>query len=159
MIVIALGANLDSSAGHPADTLHAALAALARRGLEIAQVSGFYRTPAWPDPNDPPFVNAAARVRTQLEPAALLALLHEVEAKFGRRRSVKNAPRTLDLDIVDYDGRMLTGAIELPHPRMESRAFVLVPLRDVAPEWRHPVSGKTVDALIAALPASDIQRL
>jgi 2-amino-4-hydroxy-6-hydroxymethyldihydropteridine diphosphokinase len=159
MILIALGANLASSAGKPDETLRAALKALARRGITVDAVSSFYKTPAWPDPSDPPFVNAVARVTSTLPPAALLAALHAVEAEFGRKRSVRNAPRTLDLDLIDYDGRVEMGAIELPHPRAADRAFVLVPLRDVAPDWRHPVSGKSVAELIDALPASEIAPL
>ena len=161
MIVIALGANLPSHAGEAAATLKAALQMLARRGVQIKQVSQFYSSPAWPDPKDPPFVNAAARIETALTPRALLALLHEVETEFGRKRSVRNAPRSLDLDIIDYDGRMEEGSPTLPHPRMESRAFVLVPLAEIAPGWRHPVSGRTVEEMIAALPAEkgEIRRL
>jgi 2-amino-4-hydroxy-6-hydroxymethyldihydropteridine diphosphokinase len=153
MILIALGSNLPSHAGMPPDTLRAALAELARDDLRIAAVSSFYKTPAWPDPADPSFVNAVARIETSLTPQSLIARLHDVERHFGRERGERNAPRTLDLDILDYDGRIEAGPPVLPHPRIESRAFVLVPLRDVAPDWRHPVSGQPVDALIRALPA------
>jgi 2-amino-4-hydroxy-6-hydroxymethyldihydropteridine diphosphokinase len=87
--------------------------------------------------------------------------LHQVETSFGRRRAAKNAPRTLDLDLLDYDGRVEAGPPTLPHPRLGERAFVLFPLADVAPEWRHPASGLTVRELISALPASarDVERL
>ena len=159
MILIALGANLSSSAGPPADTLVSALCALETRNITVERQSGFYRSAAWPNPADPPFINAVAAVRTSLTPVALLAQLHEVEHDFGRRRSERNAPRTLDLDLLDYDGLIQTGPPELPHPRMEERAFVLLPLRDVAPYWRHPVSGLAVDALISRLPPSDIRAL
>jgi len=159
VILIALGASLPSPAGSPAQTLTAALRELARRSITIESRSGFYRTAAWPDPHDLPFVNAVAAIRTGLSPAALLAVLHEVEAQFGRKRGQANAPRTLDLDLLDYDGRIQEGPPELPHPRMEDRGFVLVPLRDVAPDWRHPVSGRTVGELIAALPRFEISRL
>jgi 2-amino-4-hydroxy-6-hydroxymethyldihydropteridine diphosphokinase len=159
VILIALGANLTSPAGAPRETLKAALSELAARGITIEKQSGFYRTPAWPDPSDPPFVNAVASVRTALAPASLLNVLHEVEREFGRARGRANAPRTLDLDLIDYDGRIEQGPPQLPHPRMESRAFVLVPLRDVAPDWRHPVSGRTVSELVAVAPPTEIQRL
>ncbi len=90
-----------------------------------------------------------------------MARLHEVEREFGRVRDVRNAPRTLDLDLLDYDGRVEGGPPVLPHPRIEQRAFVLVPLADVAPLWKHPVSGRNVRALIDALPehARMIERL
>ena len=151
MILIALGANLPSPAGEPAATLHAALAALERRGADVLTVSKFYATPAWPDPNDPPYVNAVAHIETALPPRELLALLHDIEIAFGRRRSERNAPRTLDLDLLDYDGRVELGPPELPHPRMTQRGFVLIPLADVAPGWRHPITGISLQSLIADL--------
>jgi 2-amino-4-hydroxy-6-hydroxymethyldihydropteridine diphosphokinase len=159
VILIGLGANLPSPAGKPADTLNAALAALAVRSITVERQSGFYRSSAWPDPLDPPFINAVAAVRTGLSPHDLLAALHEMESSFGRKRTEPNAPRTLDLDILDYDGRIQQGPPFLPHPRMEDRAFVLLPLREVAPDWRHPVSGRTISELISALPVTDIVRL
>ena len=155
MIVLALGGNLSSAAGPPAATLRAALDALRQAGVAPVGVSRFFVTPAWPDPSDPAFVNAVARVETNLTPAALLAELHRIEERFGRVRAVPNAPRTLDLDILDYDGRVETGPPELPHPRMADRGFVLIPLADVAPGWCHPVLRQYLDALIAALPPSE----
>jgi 2-amino-4-hydroxy-6-hydroxymethyldihydropteridine diphosphokinase len=123
-------------------------------GVAVIARSRLYRSPAWPDPSDPEFVNAVARVETNLDPAALLARLHALEASFGRVRREVNAPRTLDLDLIDYDGRISApGAVPIvPHPRMDKRAFVLLPLADVAPNWRHPASGRAIAELIAALP-------
>ena len=156
MILIALGGNLPSRAGQPADTLKRALGELERQGVEIREVSAFYETPAWPDPADPAFVNAVAAVKTSLQPVELLILLHGVETDFGRLRSASNAPRTLDLDLLDYDGRVVTEPeLTLPHPRMTTRGFVLVPLRDVAPGWRHPVTGQGLAELLAALADRD----
>lgn len=155
MIVIALGANLNSWAGSPAETLGAALISLEKHGLKVLTASSFYKTPAWPDPSDPPFVNAAAILTGDTPPAALLEILHKVEAEYGRERGARNAPRTLDLDLIDYDGRVEEGPPVLPHPRMAERGFVLIPLMDIAPGWRHPVSGRTVSELIAALPESE----
>jgi 2-amino-4-hydroxy-6-hydroxymethyldihydropteridine diphosphokinase len=156
MILIALGANLPSRAGQPADTLKRALGELERQGVEIREVSAFYETPAWPDPADPAFVNAVAAVKTSLQPVELLMLLHGVETDFGRLRSAANAARTLDLDLLDYDGRVVTEPqLTLPHPRMTTRSFVLVPLRDVAPGWRHPGTGLELAELLAALPDRD----
>jgi 2-amino-4-hydroxy-6-hydroxymethyldihydropteridine diphosphokinase len=152
MIVIALGANLDSPVGPPAKTIAAALDALTRDGVKIEAVSAFYTTPAWPDPSDPPFDNAVIRVDTAHSPALLMEILHKIESAYGRTRSEKNAPRTLDLDLIDYQGRVEEGPPILPHPRMAERAFVLIPLADVAPGWRHPVTGRSVAELIAALP-------
>lgn len=159
MILIALGSNLPSRAGAPTATLDAALVELNARGIHPVAVSRTYRTKAWPDPNDPEFMNAVACVETELSPAELVTELHAVEDSFGRARAARNAPRTLDLDIVDYNGRVEEGPPVLPHPRVETRGFVLIPLRDVAPGWRHPVSGKSVGQLIAALPDSEIRPL
>ena len=155
MIVIALGANLVSPAGPPAKTIEAALGELARNGLKIEAVSALYRTPAWPDPSDPPFDNAVTRVDADLLPTELMDILHKIESLYGRTRGAKNAPRTVDLDLIDYHGRVEAGPPVLPHPRMAERAFVLIPLSEVAPEWRHPVSGRSVAELIAALPESE----
>lgn len=151
MILLGLGANLPSQAGPPRSTLLAALDFLARNGIRISAVSPFYASPAWPDPTDPEFVNAVAAIETDLTPGALLALLHLTEAAFGRQRATPNAPRTLDLDILDYDGRIETGPPQLPHPRLSRRAFVIVPMADVAPDWIHPVSGRNVAEMIADL--------
>jgi 2-amino-4-hydroxy-6-hydroxymethyldihydropteridine diphosphokinase len=155
VILIALGANLPSPAGPPAATLNAALARLEQLGVKIRIVSHLYETPAWPDPAQPAFVNAVAAVETALQPVELLALLHGVETAFGRLRSAPNAPRTLDIDLIDHDGRVMTGDLVLPHPRMTERSFVLVPLAQVAPGWRHPVTGQGVGELLAALPDRD----
>lgn len=152
MILIALGANLPSSAGAPAATLRAALRTLAQRNVAVEAVSPFYRSAAWPDPRDPQFVNAVARVETDFSPCDMLTVLKETERAFGRELTRRNAPRPLDLDILDYNGRVETGSPSLPHPRLHERGFVLIPLRDVAPDWKHPVSGLTVDALIDSLP-------
>ena len=152
MILIALGGNLASHAGVPAETLKRALARLEQLGVSILSVSSFYETPAWPDAADPPFVNAVAIAKTTLQPVELLDLLHGVETEFGRMRSAPNAPRTLDLDLIDHDGKVMTGAVHLPHPRLAERSFVLVPLGEVAPGWRHPVLGQGARELLVGLP-------
>lgn len=155
MILIALGANLPSHAGTPAKTLRAAFGVLEHNGVRPVTISPLYASPAWPDPNDPEYVNAVASVETALDPQALIVCLQKVESLFGRERSKKNAPRPLDLDILDYAGRIAVTNPILPHPRLKTRAFVLVPLADVAPDWCHPISGESVCKLIAALSPAD----
>jgi 2-amino-4-hydroxy-6-hydroxymethyldihydropteridine diphosphokinase len=157
MILIALGANKPSHAGPPIATLRAALAMLAEEGVEVVVVSTFHHTVAWPDPSDPPFVNAVARIATNMTPRHLIDLLHRIEARFGRRRDAPNAPRTLDLDLIDHDGRVespLGGPI-LPHPRAHERAFVLAPLLEVAPDWVHPGLGISGTNLLESVQKSD----
>jgi len=151
MILIALGSNLVSAAGTSAQTVSAALTALEANGVHPLKVSRLYRSESWPDPNQPPFVNAAAQVQTAFSPPELLGVLHTVERAFGRVRGERNAPRTLDLDILDYDGRVEDGPPVLPHPRLENRAFVLLPLSKIAPEWRHPISRRSAAELMVPL--------
>jgi len=158
VILIALGANLPGPAGPPPATLRAALVRLEERGVKILSVSSFYETPAWPDPGQPAYVNAVAAVETTLQPVELLTLLHGVETDFGRLRSAPNAPRTLDIDLLDHDGTIMAGVVTLPHPRIAERCFVLVPLAQVAPDWRHPVTGEGVEELLARLPDREVPR-
>lgn len=164
MIVIALGSNLSSPFGAPTDTILRALDTLSVQFGSPECVSHLWRSPAWPNPHDPPFVNAVASIKTTLPPQELLAQLHDIENQFGRVRSEtvpRNAPRALDLDLIDYDGLVQAGPPELPHPRMLERAFVLLPLKEIAPDWRHPRTGQSVDELISALPedARTIERI
>lgn len=151
MILLGLGANLPSQAGPPAATLRVALAELSLEGIVPVAVSRFFLTTAWPNPCDPPFVNAVARIETDHSPGVLLNRLLAVETRFGRVRDSANAPRPLDLDLLDYNGLVMSGPPRLPHSRMEHRGFVLVPLAEVAPSWRHPVSGRTAADLMADL--------
>lgn len=155
MILLGLGANLPSRVGPPVVTLEAALKALEAGGVKIVAHSRWYRTAPVPVSDQPWFVNGVARVETGLAPADLLALMQKIELSFGRQRGIPNAARTLDLDILDYDGRVEAGPpLDLPHPRMQERAFVLLPLAEVAPDWVHPTLGLSVAALIKGLPAS-----
>lgn len=151
LAIVALGANLPGRFASPADAVEAALTEIAARIGRIVARSRLYRSVAWPDPNDPAFVNAAALVETALTAAALLARLHDIEAAFGRVRGEANAPRPLDLDIVYY------GALELdepdlviPHPCAAQRRFVLEPLSHLRPDLVLPGQAKTVVELLEA---------
>lgn len=144
---IALGANL----GDPAATVNAAFAALAELPQSTLTVrSALYRTAPVGILDQPEFVNAAARITTQLAPEALLDQLLAIEQRFGRIRAERNGPRTLDLDILLYDDLVIdTPRLILPHPRLHLRAFVLYPLADLAPDLALPGRG----SLAAWLPA------
>lgn len=161
MILVALGSNLPALGyASPAATLEGALAAFERHGLAVRGRSSWYESAPVPDVGDPWFVNGVVRVETARDPAALLAQLHAIEKGFGRVRAARNAPRTLDLDLLDYEGRVADGNPELPHPRLHDRAFVLLPLQEVAPGWVHPRLGLSVDVLIERLdPGQRIRRL
>jgi 2-amino-4-hydroxy-6-hydroxymethyldihydropteridine diphosphokinase len=152
-VFVALGANLPSAWGPPRATLEAALAHLAGPEVRIADRSPWYETAPVPDMNQPWYVNGVVALAISLSPAALLARLHETEAHFGRVRTVRWEARAIDLDLIDYCGRVQEeGPPILPHPRMHERAFVLRPLADIAPGWRHPVDGRPIAELLAALP-------
>jgi len=161
MILIGIGGNLPSWAGGPRETCEAGLRHLGRLGAVVTARSSWYETAPAPVSDQPWFVNGVAVVATRLSPAGLLAAMHLTEDAFGRVRSVPNAPRPLDLDLLAYhDFVSLDGIPLLPHPRMTERAFVLYPLRDIAPAWRHPVSGTSARDLATSLPATTgIRRL
>jgi 2-amino-4-hydroxy-6-hydroxymethyldihydropteridine diphosphokinase len=155
VILVGIGSNLPTEAyGPPRETAKAAAAALEKAGIRVRRQSRWYETAPVPVSDQPWYVNGVVEVETDLEPYELLQALHRIEADFDRVRTVRNASRTLDLDLLDYDGRLSgeeTGVI-LPHPRLHQRAFVLKPLAELAPGWRHPVTGTALGELIRALP-------
>jgi 2-amino-4-hydroxy-6-hydroxymethyldihydropteridine diphosphokinase len=159
-IYIGLGANLPHARhGSPKATLEAALADLGGRGPRVLRLSPWYRTAPVPASDQPWYVNAVAEIASDWPADRLLATLHEVEDAFGRVRSVPNAARLIDLDLLDFQGIIAPGGprrATLPHPRLAGRAFVLRPLADLAPDWRHPVTGAAIADLVAALPPDQV---
>jgi len=148
-VIVALGCNDKGAWRDCREALEAALARFRAEGIDVVMRSSWWRSNAWPDPGDPAFLNGAVIVRTAHDPHALMAALGRIEEAFGRRRGARNAPRTLDLDLIAY-GRLkgdLDGLI-LPHPRAAERKFVMGPLAEIAPGWEHP-DGGTAEALAA----------
>lgn len=155
MILIALGANLPSRYGTPAQTLRMAIEELQARGVEVVQRSKIWLTAPVPFDHDQPWYhNSVIEVNTDLLPHDLLDLMLAVEEEFGRVRSVKNAPRLLDLDLIAYNNEIIKDNERLivPHPRCHERLFVLKPLSDISNVWAHPVSGQNITEMIQNLP-------
>ena len=176
-VLIALGSNLPSDIGSPVAAVRSAAAALAARHAS-ARLSPLYRTPAFPPGSGPDYVNAAMTLRSARPAADLLADLHAIEAEAGRTRSLRWGARVLDLDLLACGDEVLPDAatfvrwrdlplarqqvdspdrLILPHPRMQDRGFVLRPLADLSPDWRHPVIGATVAGMLAALPPDALE--
>ena len=152
--IVALGANLPHKGLAGAALLAEAVRAIEAAGIAVKRRSGVWESPAWPPSDQPNYVNAVIEIESGRRTAAeLLALLMNIERAFGRERGERNAARTLDLDIIDFGGLALEEeGVVLPHPRAHERAFVLAPLAEMSPQWRHPVLNKTAAQLLDGVP-------
>jgi 2-amino-4-hydroxy-6-hydroxymethyldihydropteridine diphosphokinase len=157
MILIAIGSNLPGPWGAPQQTVQRALRELNSWPTRLAAASHAIVTEPFGRKNQPPFVNAVAEVETQLSPEALMVRLHMIEFQAGRQRRLRWGPRTLDLDLLDYHGLVRprrTHSVKplvLPHPGIQHRLFVLLPLAEIAPRWRHPLTRETAQFTIRKL--------
>ena len=159
-LFIGLGANLTPDGfATPQAGCEAAMVTLSDLGVSVIRISRWYESAPVPPSDQPWYLNAVAEAATNFDAHATLAVLHQVETHFGRVRSVRNASRVLDLDLLDFGGQIYdqTG-LKVPHPRMHERAFVLLPLRDLCADWTHPQTGQFLDALIDCLPADQLIR-
>lgn len=160
-LYIGLGANLPHPQfGLPRATLEHVLTLLPGLGIRVLRRSRWYESAPVPVSDQPWYVNGVVRAATDLPPRAILERLHGIEAELGRRRGVLNAARSVDLDILAIGNIVLSGPEPptVPHARMAERAFVLFPLAEIEPDWRHPVTGEAISALIQRLPRDQITR-
>ena len=154
-VYLGIGSNL----GNRVINIEKAKSLLLQNNIHFISVSNYYETPSWPDPKKPKFLNIVLKVFCNLKPLELLKLCKIIEAKLGRKKTYKNSPRTCDIDIIDFDGIVLKGKLNLPHSRMHERSFVLFPLFDLEKDWVHPVKKTNIKELIFSLPNQDIRSI
>lgn len=154
MILIGIGSNLPGSYGSPEVAVSESVRVLNRRGLRVVKISRLWITAPVPASDQPWYRNAVVDVETDISPDEILKILQETEKMMGRLvNSRRDAPRVIDLDLLSYKDAVRQGpGLILPHPRMHLRGFVLLPLREIAPEWIHPLSGLSVDEMIKKMP-------
>ena len=160
MIFLGLGSNLPSKYGDRFANINLAISFLEACGINVIKRSSFYKTPSYPDRENPKFINVVILIETNLPPVVLMSVLVFIEEKLERKRFKKNDPRTCDIDIIDYNNQVLNFQyknlyLEIPHRKLISRNFVLFPLQEIAPSWKHPNTEEIIATLIHKLPAED----
>ena len=161
MIFLGIGSNLHSSFGDRFENINLAIDYLKRKNIKLIKKSSFYETLSYPNKNDPKFINVIISIETTLLPEELMTNLLDIEKKLERKREKKNQPRTCDIDIIDYKGKIIELKssnlnITIPHKYMTERNFVLYPLKEICPNWTHPLTKKNIDILIKDLKTSNI---
>ena len=155
MLYIGIGSNL----GNRINNIEKAKFFLILSGINITKSSSYYETLSWPDVSMPKFVNIVVQADTKLSPKKLLDNFKYIEKELGRKKDLKNSPRTCDIDIISYGKKILTGDISIPHTRMHKRNFVLVPLYELDKNWFHPKLKSNIKKLIFSLPIKDIRSI
>ena len=160
MILLGLGSNLPSSYGDRFENIEIAISDLKKKGVNLIKRSSFYESFSYPNKKNPKFINIVIEVSTHLNPENLAAILIEIEEKLERRRNKKNDPRTCDIDIIDYNNETIDFKyknlhLTIPHKELKSRNFVLIPLQEIYPNWKHPKTKEIISALIQKLPEED----
>jgi len=156
MIYLGIGSNLSSSFGDRFTNINLAVSSLEEKKINLVKKSSFYETFSYPNKENPKFINIAIAVQTFLSPKDLMEVLISIEKKLERKRTKKNDPRTCDIDIIDYNKKIINFKLnnfelKIPHQSMFARNFVLYPLKEICPNWIHPISKKTIDVLIKNL--------
>ena len=154
-IYIGIGSNL----GNKKINIEKTKFELIKRNIKILQSSSYYESLSWPNPRYPKFLNIVLRISTNLNPLILLKECKKIELKLGRKKTPKNSPRECDIDIIDYNKQKLNREIDLPHPRMHLRNFVLLPLFEINKDWSHPVSKLHIKRLILTLTNREIRSI
>mgnify|MGYP001275930488 CR=1 FL=1 len=153
MIHLNIGSNLESKFGNRFKNISTAIDLLINSKLKINKISNFYETPSYPNKKKPKFLNIAIEISFLKSPADLMRKIFFIEKKMGRIRIFKNEPRICDIDIIDFNKEVIkTKNIILPHPKAHIRNFVLYPLKEICPDWSHPVNNKKIGVLIKNLP-------
>ena len=160
MIILGLGSNLSSSFGDRFNNINLAMAYLVSYDIKILKKSSFYETLSYPNQKNPKFINIVILVKTHFPPVDLMSVLIFIEEKLERKRAKKNDPRTCDIDIIDYNSQIVDFKyknlnLTLPHEKLVSRNFVLIPLHEILPEWQHPETKVSIDVLINKLSNED----
>lgn len=160
MKILALGSNLKFNNNSPLENIESAYEYLERSNIKILQKSHIYQSEAYPNKSDPIFCNSAVSIETYLNPFDLLNKILEIEQLFGRVRKEKNNPRTLDIDIICYDNVILNQEnLKIPHPFLQKRPFVFLPIRDLDENWKHPILSKTIDQIFKEFSMDELNKV
>ena len=155
IIYLSIGSNL----GNRKKNIEKTKFELYSKGVNIIKSSNYYETLSWPNPNNPKFYNIILKVSSDLKILELLKICKQIETSLGRKKAPKNSPRTCDIDIIDYNQKITVNGINVPHPRMHLRNFVLIPLFEIEKNWRYPNSKRYIKNLIFSLSNSDIRSI